>query len=125
MLSYQTFISFPSLCYLLTLCCSINFVRLIKLMSYYKTFVIFSPFVIYSLFTLPTHPRLREHLIEFQPSWGFELFFLGIYISLVFHRTSHSVKLSAERFDKKYVLYGCGRHFVIITWLPGKKLGLK
>ncbi len=35
------------------------------------------------------------------------------------------MKLSAEVFDKKYVLYGYGLHFVITTWLPGKKLGLK
>ncbi len=50
MLSYQTFVTFPSLSYLFTLCCFINFCRLIKLSPSYQTFVIFSPFVIYSTF---------------------------------------------------------------------------
>ncbi len=34
-------------------------------------------------------------------------------------------KLGKGRFDKKYVFYGYGRHFEIIIWLPGKKLGKK
>ncbi len=46
---YQTFVTFPSLSYLPTLCCFIN------LSSSYQTTVIFSPFVFYSLFTLSTH----------------------------------------------------------------------
>ncbi len=56
MLSYQTFVTFPSWSYLLTPCCFINFSRLIKPLSSYQTFVIFSSFVIYSHFTLSTHP---------------------------------------------------------------------
>ncbi len=46
---------FPSLCYLLTLCCFIIFCRLIKFVSYYQILVIV----------------------------GFRTFFLGIYFSLV------------------------------------------
>ncbi len=56
MLSYQTFATFPSLCYLHTLCYFINFCRLNKLSSFYQIFIIFSPFLIYSLFKLSTHP---------------------------------------------------------------------
>ncbi len=56
MLSYQTCVTFLSLSYLLTLCCFVNFSRLIKPLSSYQYFAIFSPFGIYSLFTLSTHP---------------------------------------------------------------------
>ncbi len=55
MLSYQTFATFPNLLSLHTVCCFINFCRLIKFSSSYQTFVIFSPFPIYSLFTISTH----------------------------------------------------------------------
>ncbi len=47
-LSYQTFVTFPSLSYLLTLCCFINFCHLINLSSFYQASVIFLPFVIYA-----------------------------------------------------------------------------
>ncbi len=49
MSSCQTFVTFLSLRYLLTLCCFINFCRLIKLSLSYDHFVI------YSLFTLSTY----------------------------------------------------------------------
>ncbi len=49
MLSYQTFVTFPSLSYLLTLCCFTNFCRLIKLLS-------FSTLVFYSLFYVTYAP---------------------------------------------------------------------
>ncbi len=55
MLSYQTCVTFPFLYYLLTLCCFINFCRLIKLLSYYRTLAIV----------------------------GFRTFFIGVYISLM------------------------------------------
>ncbi len=51
----SNFCNFPSLSYLLTLCCFFNFCQLINLLSSYQTSVI-SRFVIYSLFTLSTHP---------------------------------------------------------------------
>ncbi len=41
MLSYQTCVTFPSLSYLLTLCCLITFCRLIKLLLPYQSFGIF------------------------------------------------------------------------------------
>ncbi len=56
MLSCQTFVTFPSLSDLLSLCCFLNFSRLIKPLSSYQTCVIFSSFVIYSHFALSTHP---------------------------------------------------------------------
>ncbi len=51
-LSYQTFVFFPRLFYLLNLCCFINFCHLINLSQSYQTSVIFSPLVITSHFTL-------------------------------------------------------------------------
>ncbi len=50
MLSYQTFVAFPSLCFHPTLYCFINLFHVIKLSSYYQTFVTFSPFVIYPFY---------------------------------------------------------------------------
>ncbi len=47
-LSNQTFVTFPSLSYLLTLCCFITFCHLVNLSSFYQASVIFSPFVIYA-----------------------------------------------------------------------------
>ncbi len=63
--SYQAFVTFPSLCYLLAFCCFINFSRLIKLLSSYQSFVTFLPFATYSLFyVIYAHRFSLSSLIE-------------------------------------------------------------
>ncbi len=42
MLSYQTYVTFASMCYLLTLCCFINFCRLLTLCYLLTFYVIYA-----------------------------------------------------------------------------------
>ncbi len=57
-----------------------NLCYLIKRLSLFPACVIYSPFVALSIFVvLPNFCRI----IKLLPSWGIELFFLGVYISLV------------------------------------------
>ncbi len=100
-LSYQTCVTFPFLYYLLTLCCFINFCRLIKLSSYYQTLAIV----------------------------GFRTFFIEVYISLMISQDIPSCE-TFSRGDKplfsrlvtsqcKKVLYAI--HCNNMWHIPGKK----
>ncbi len=57
-----------------------NLCFLIKLLSLFPACVIYSPFVALSIFVVLSN---FCRIIKLLPSWGFELFFLGIYIRLV------------------------------------------
>ncbi len=88
-------ISMNTLCYL------------IKLMQLFPSCVIYSPFVALTIFAASSN---FSRFIKLFPSWGFKLFFLGVYISLVisqdipscetFSRVWHRVWLKpVERFE--------------------------
>ncbi len=62
---------------------------LIKLMSLFPSYVIYSPFVALSIFaTVSNFCRI----IKLWPSWGFGLFFIGVYISLMISQDIPSCK---------------------------------
>ncbi len=53
---------------------------LIKLVSLFPSYIIYSPFVASSIFAALSN---FCRIIKLLPSWGFELFFIGVYISLM------------------------------------------
>ncbi len=123
---------------------------LIKLLSLFPACVIYSPFVALSIFvvlsnlcriikllpsshpllsthffTLPTHPRLREQLMEYKPSWGFELFSSGF--TLVWCFTGHPIVWSFQQSGS--IRNTCCMGMGDISWklhgFPEKKIGAK
>ncbi len=69
-----------------------NLCYLIKILSLFPACAIYSPFVALLIFVVLSN---FCRIIKLLPSWGFELFFLGIYISLVI---SHDIP-SCENFS--------------------------
>ncbi len=101
---------------------------LIKLMPLFPSCVIYSPFVALSIFAALSN---FSRIIKLLPPWGFKLFFLGVYISLVisqaipscetFSRVCHRVWLKpVERFENGAKSSGMSLLVTEIFIYPGR-----